>query len=141
MDWTRGLIGAGLLWLFPAVGGPVNLADAPVITNLNWVPGSGPAGSRVVVRVHLFDRQGAGNIIPILYQIREGLEEIRVPIYDDGTHGDAWPDDGFFAGPMTVPRTAAPGPHWFVVYVFDRDGHRSNLLLYEFTVTGFKEIT
>ena len=140
MEWIRCLIGAGLLGLFPAAGSPMDRLDAPVITNLNLFPVSGAVGSRVVVRLHLYDRQGVGNVVPILYQIREGIEQIRVPIYDDGTHDDLIPGDNFFAGHMIVPRTASPGPHWFVVYVFDQDGNRSNLSLTEFTVTDFRKI-
>lgn len=133
-------MGAGMLWLFPAAGSPVDWLNAPVITNLNLVPRSGPAGGRVVVRLHLFDRQGMGNVIPVLYEVREGIEEIRVPIYDDGTHDDLLVGDNFFAGHMTVPLSASPGPHWFVAYLFDRDGNRSNLVLIEFTVTDFKRV-
>lgn len=140
MEWIRVLIGAGLLGLLPAAGSPLDRLNAPVVTNLNMAPGSGPAGSRVVVRLHLYDRQGVGNVVPILHEIREGIEEIRIPIYDDGTHDDLLPSDDFFAGHMIVPLTASPGPHWFVVYIFDRDGNRSNLSLTEFTVTDFRKV-
>jgi len=139
MTRTRSWICAGVLWLFPTLGSPVDMADVPVITNLVLVPGSGPAGSQVVVRLHLFDRQGIGNIIPLLYEVREGIEESRVPIYDDGRHGDLLPNDDFFAGRMTIPLNLVAGPHWFVVFLFDRDGHRSNLLIDEFTVTGIRK--
>jgi hypothetical protein len=115
------------------------MSDIPVITNLVLVPGSGPAGSQVVVRLHLFDRQGIGNIIPILYEVREGIEGSRVAIYDDGSHGDLLPNDDFFAGRMTIPLHLVPGAHWFVVFLFDHEGHRSNLLIDEFTVTGSRE--
>jgi hypothetical protein len=103
------------------------MADVPVITNLVLVPGSGPAGSQVVVRLHLFDRQGIGNILPLLYEVREGIEESRVPIYDNGRNGDLLANDNFFAGRMTIPLNLVAGPHWFVVFLFDREGHRSNL--------------
>lgn len=139
MTRTKSGIGAGVLGLFPPLGSPVDMSDAPVITNLVLVPGSGPAGIQVVVRLHLFDRQGIGNIIPLLSEVREGVEGSRVPIYDDGRHGDLLPNDDFFAGRMTIPLNLVPGPRWFVVYLFDREGHRSNLLIDEFTVTGIRK--
>jgi hypothetical protein len=110
--------------------------DSPVITQLRVEPRAAPPGGRMIIRLQIHDRQGRGDIDPVLYQIREGIERIRTPLYDDGTHGDAHPSDGFYSGEMQVPPTAAEGSHWFVVFVYDRAGHRSNLELYEFTVLG-----
>ena len=124
----------GLLWLVP---GPVSFQDrinTPVITNLKIEPSSALPGVIVMIRIQIFDRQGQEDIVPILYLLREGLELIRTPLYDDGTCGDSVPMDGFYTGRMTVPLTASVGSHWFVVYIYDKAGHRSNLLIYEFWV-------
>ncbi|HLB94855.1 MAG TPA: hypothetical protein VJK28_01620 [Nitrospiria bacterium] len=116
-------------------------ADAPVITNLKFEPSAAPSGSRVVLRIQVFDRQGREDIVPILYLLREGVELIKTRLYDDGSQDDRIPHDGFYTGLMTVPLTASWGNHWFVVYIFDKAGHRSNLLLYEFLVSGDRQLT
>jgi hypothetical protein len=89
-----------------------------------------------MIRVHVFDRQGAEDVVPVLFLLREGWELISVRVYDDGTRGDRLAGDGFYLGETIVPRSAAPGDHWFVVYLYDREGNRSNMLLHEFYVTA-----
>jgi hypothetical protein len=108
--------------------------NAPVITNLKFEPAAAPQGGRVTLRVQVFDRQGREDIIPILYLLREGIELIKTGLYDDGSHGDLIARDGFYTGTMTVPLTTFSGSHWFVVFLYDQGGHRSNLLIYEFWV-------
>ena len=125
---------AGLLWFSGAEAGQDQI-NAPVITNLKFEPSSGPQGSHIVVRIQIFDRQGREDIVPVLSLLREGRELIEAPVYDDGTHGDRLPSDGFYTGLMMVPFTASPGNHWFVVFIYDKAGHRSNLLIYEFLVS------
>jgi hypothetical protein len=131
---------AGLL--FPASAGAAgNKADAPVITNLKLDPSTAPRGSRILVHVEIFDRQGPGDVVPTLYFLREGWELLRVPVHDDGTRGDSVARDGFYTGEIRVPVSAAIGNHWFIVSVYDRSGHRSNLLIYEFWVSGGRQST
>ena len=95
----------------------------------------------MVLRIQVFDRQGREDIVPILYLLREGVELIKTRLYDDGSQDDRIPHDGFYTGLMTVPLAASWGNHWFVVYIFDKAGHRSNLLLYEFLVSGDRQLT
>jgi len=115
-------------------------ANAPVITNLKFDPSAAPQGGRVALRVQAFDRQGREDIIPILYLLREGIELIKTRLYDDGSHGDRIARDGFYTGVMTVPSMASFGSHWFVVFLYDQGGHRSNLLIYEFWVKDLETL-
>ena len=130
-----------LMSLTPGLQPVQDRANAPVITNLKFEPSAAPQGSRVMLRIQVFDRQGREDIIPILYLLREGIEHLTTRLYDDGSHGDSIPRDGFYTGLMTIPLTASTGNHWFVVYIFDKGGHRSNLLLYEFGVSGDRQVT
>ncbi len=129
---------AGLLW-FSGIEPAQNRMDAPVITNLKIEPSSAPRGSRLLVHIKIFDRQGRDDILPVLYLLREGRETIKTPVYDDGMHKDALPNDGFYTGVMTIPLTAGIGNHWFVGYVYDKGGLRSNMLIYELWVLGDQE--
>ena len=114
-------------------------ANTPVITNLKFEPTFAVRGSEVIIRVQVFDRQGHEDIIPMLYLEREGIEMIKTPLYDHGKKYDSIPNDGFYTGRMTVPQSSALGKHWFVVYLFDRSRHRSNLLIQEITVLAERQ--
>lgn len=129
---------AGLLCL-AATGTAENRADAPVIANLKLEPSTAPRGSRVRVHVEIFDRQGPEDVIPVLYFLREGWELLKVPVHDDGARGDQVAGDGFYAGTIVVPVSATVGNHWFIVSIYDHSGLRSNLLIYEFWVSGNRE--
>lgn len=119
---------------------PVNEgANSPVIANLKFEPSIAARGSEVIIRVQVFDRQGGEDVIPMLYLEREGIELIKTPLYDNGEKYDTIPNDGFYTGLMTVPQSAALGKHWFVVYLFDRSRHRSNLLIHELTILGERQ--
>lgn len=114
--------------------------DSPVIANLKFEPDSAPKGGGLLVRIQVYDRQGPDDVDPVLHLLREGRELISIPLYDDATHGDRMPGDGFYSGPMSVPSTADSGVHWFLIYLYDKEGNRSNLLVNEFRVTDQRTI-
>lgn len=108
--------------------------DAPVISDLNVTPSAGPVGTRYTVAVRISDPRGPADIVPTLYQIRERMESIPLPINDRGRDGDAVAGDGVYTGAARVPPTAAAGTHTFSVFVRNTAGRHSNTLLYQFTV-------
>ena len=116
-----------------------NRMNAPVITNLKFEPSSAAHGTRFLIRIQVFDRQGSEDVVPVLFLLRGGWELVKTPLYDDGTHGDQISDDGFYAGFMTIPPTAAYGNHWFLVYLYDKANLRSNLLIHEIWVKEDQE--
>lgn len=109
-------------------------SDAPVISGLEVDPISGPVGSKFMLSLHIIDPQGLGDIIQILYQLREGVEAIEVPLNDKGVDGDRKAGDGIYSGQSIVPKTASKQMHRFQVFVRDKGGHKSNILEYQFTV-------
>ena len=127
-----------LLVLSVAVAVPVSGAntenETPVIADLKVAPSSGSAGTVYVLSVQMTDPQGLGDILKILYQMREGIELIELPLNDDGLEGDLKKGDGIFSGQSAVPKTAARQTHLFEVFVRDKSGHKSNILSYRFTV-------
>lgn len=112
----------------------VNADPAPVISDLTAAPARGYAGTRYLVTVRVADPRGPGDIRHTLYQLRQGIERIPLPINDAGVNGDAKAGDGIYTAVGVVPPSASPGTHVFEVFVKDRAGHRSNVLRYRFTV-------
>lgn len=108
--------------------------NAPVISGFSVRPSAGPAGTTYRITFRLSDPQGLDNIVPILYQLREGIEVIEVPINDKGLAGDLQEGDGIYTGKSVVPKTAAKQKHNFQVFVRDKEGHQSKSLEYSFTV-------
>jgi len=108
--------------------------SSPSISDLKVDPKVGSSGKRYRLTVKISDPQGAKDIVKTLFQLREGVEGIEVPIHDDGLDGDLSKGDGVYTGHSTVPRTAAKMTHLFKVYIEDISGHRSNVLEYQFTV-------
>lgn len=49
-------------------------------------------------------------------------------------NGDKSKGDNIYTGKSFVPQTAAKQTHLFEVFVFDKAGHKSNILKYRFTV-------
>jgi hypothetical protein len=114
----------------------MNPARAPRIADLHVVPTQGPVNTHYILTVRVTDPQGATDVRGVLFQVREGRERIAVPINDAGREADAVAGDGIYTGKSSVPPSAAPGRHRFVVYVEDLSGHRSNTLEYPFTMLG-----
>lgn len=127
------LIGAALM---AAVLSPPasNKDEAPIISGLSVEPSAGPTGTVYVLSVHISDPQGRDNIVPMLHQLRENRELIQVPLNDEGRDGDLKQGDGIYSGRSNVPKTAAKERHRFEVFMRDKDGNKSNLLEYHFTV-------
>lgn len=107
---------------------------APVISDVIARPSAGPVGTRYVITLRITDPRGPTDIRPILYQIRERVESIPLPINDRGEDGDAVARDGVYTAVGTVPPSAAGGTHTFAVFVRDKAGRQSNTLIYQFTV-------
>lgn len=110
--------------------------NSPLISDLIVNPMKGGHGTKVKMTLKINDPQGDKDIERFLYQIREGREMIRTSLYDDGTNGDDKANDHIYTGEMIVPNTAAERTHQFSVFVYDRNRHKSNILTYEFTVSG-----
>ena len=126
---------------FPQSGGSKIKDDvSPVISKLKVNPLSGAYGTVIGITIEIYDPQGLNNVRHELHQIREGIEPILLKLYDDGTHGDNTAHDRIFSGETRVPKTAATGVHEFKVVVFDKNGNRSNLLAYKFTVLKLLEV-
>ncbi len=106
----------------------------PVISDLRVDPASGPTGTTYTLSLQIIDPQGPENVVQTLYQMREGLEAIELPINDEGLAGDLQKGDGIYTGKSRVPPTAAKESHRFEVFVRDKDRHKSNVLSYRFTV-------
>lgn len=113
----------------PAAG-----TGAPVISDLGVDPAAGPAGTRYTVTVRVTDPRGPRDIDETLYQVREHVESIPLPINDRGAGGDAVAGDGIYTAVTRVPPSAAGGTHTFAVFVRDKAGRHSNTLVYQFTV-------
>ncbi|MBN4054532.1 hypothetical protein JYT87_02365 [Nitrospira defluvii] len=107
---------------------------APVIFDLIIDPAAGPTGTPYTLTLHITHPQGPDNIVHILYQMREGLEAIEVLINDEGLDGDLKKGDGIYSGQSRVPDTASKQSHRFEVFIRDKEGHKSNVLAYRFTV-------
>ena len=112
----------------------INEGDLPVLSNLKVQPQEGLVETNYTVTLNISDQQGPNDIINILYQIREETEVMKVPINDQGIEGDLTKGDGIYTGRSFVPKTASEGTHIFKAFVFDKDGHKSNVLEYSFTV-------
>lgn len=112
---------------------PVSIVEPPrpAISDLSVSPASGPAGSIYTISLRIASQ---GGVVPLLHQVREGREEIDVPLRDDGIEGDAKKGDGIYVGHSGVPPTAAKQTHRFEVFVQDHAGRKSNVLEYRFTV-------
>jgi hypothetical protein len=126
-----------LMTMFVLIAAASNSADngqSPVISDLKADPSAGSAGTVYAITLKILDPQGPEDIVQILYQVREAIETIEVPIHDGGIHGDALKGDGIYTGWSEVPETAARQIHRFEVFVEDKAGHRSNVLTYEFSV-------
>ena len=108
--------------------------NAPVISDFSVNPSAGPAGTTYSITLRISDPQGSDNIVQTLYQLREGIEVIELPINDKGHEGDHQEGDGIYTGRNVVPKTAAKQIHIFEVFVRDKDGHQSKSLEYRFTV-------
>ncbi len=108
--------------------------EGPVISGLKVSPLEGFRGTMVTLRLKITDPGGAENIIPTLFVVRRGVEEMKVRIFDDGSHGDLTPGDGEYAGRLRVPPNASFQVHQFEVFVENRQGGQSNTLTYEFKV-------
>ncbi len=113
---------------------------SPEISNIKVEPLSGSNGTVIRITLEINDLQGLDNIRKELYQIREGIEPIVLKLSDDGTHGDTLANDSIFYAETIVPKTAAKGVHEFHVFVFDKDGNKSNTLTYKFTVSELLEV-
>ncbi len=118
---------------FPLVK-PIKDGDPPVISDLKVDPQAGPVGTTYTITLHITDPQGPDDIVNTLYQVRERSEVIEVLINDEGVDGDISKGDGIHTGKSIVPRTAAKITHLFEVFVLDKEGHKSNVLEYHFTV-------
>jgi len=103
----------------------------PVISDLNVSPTSGPVGTVYTLSVRITNPERA---VPLLHQVREGREELDIPLRDDGLEGDMAKGDGVYLGHAVVPPRAAKQTHRFEVFVQDHAGGKSNVLEYRFTV-------
>ncbi|MDC4206729.1 MAG: hypothetical protein MPW14_20665 [Candidatus Manganitrophus sp.] len=112
---------------------PVSILEppSPVISDLDISPASGPAGSIYTISLRIASQ---GGIVPLLHQVREGREELDIPLRDDGLEGDVKKGDGIYIGHSGVPPRAARQTHRFEVFVQDHAGRKSNVLEYRFTV-------
>lgn len=112
---------------------PISIVESPspVISDLNISPAAGPAGSTYTVSLRIASQ---GGVVPLLHQVREGREEIDLPLRDDGLEGDEKKGDGIYVGHGGVPPRAAKQTHRFEVFVQDQAGRKSNVLEYQFTV-------
>lgn len=112
---------------------PISILEPPrpVISDLDISPSAGPAGSIYTISLRIASQ---GGIVPLLHQVREGREQIDVPLRDDGLEGDVKKGDGIYIGHSGVPPRAAQQTHRFEVFVQDQAGRKSNVLEYRFTV-------
>lgn len=119
-----------------AFGAPVPPGDAaaPVISDLSVNPSLGPIDTHYIITLHITSIKGPKFIDDTLYQTREHMEDIPLPINDLGVNGDAKAGDGIYTAVGIVPHTATAGVHTFTVFVKDTAGRHSNVLLYQFTV-------
>ena len=125
-----------------AYGAPIPPGDdaAPVISDLSVNPSSGPIDTHYTITLHITSVKGPSAIEDTLYQTREHMEDIPLPLNDLGVNGDAKAGDGVYSAVGVVPHTAAAGVHTFTVYVKDTAGRHSNVLLYQFTVIRKKSL-
>lgn len=107
---------------------------APVISDLSVKPSSGPIDTHYTITLRIASVTGPKDIEETLYQTREHMEDIPLPLNDLGVNGDAKAGDGVYTAIGVVPHTAAAGVHTFTVFVKDTAGRHSNVLLYQFTV-------
>ncbi len=119
-----------------AYGAPIPPGDdsAPVISDLAVNPSSGPIDTQYTITLRITSAKGPRFIEDTLYQTREHMEDIPLPLNDLGINGDAKGGDGVYTAMGVVPHTAAAGVHTFTVFVKDTAGRHSNVLLYQFTV-------
>ena len=108
--------------------------SSPVISDLKVDPSSGPPGTIYTVSVRIMNPRDPKDIVEVLHEVRENVESMDVPIRDDGLEGDAVRGDGAYTGRSVVPRTAAKQTHRFEVFIQDKEGRKSNVLEYRFTV-------
>lgn len=108
--------------------------NSPIISNLQVLPDSGPVETGYTISLRIVDPQGPEDIKNILYQVREKSEVIELTINDNGAKGDLLKGDGIYTGKSFVPKTAARQAHFFEVFTVDKEGHKSNVLRYRFTV-------
>lgn len=125
-----------LLFAGAACAAPIPPGDnaAPVISDLSVKPASGPVDTHYTITLHVTSVKGPKDIEDTLYQTREQMEDIPLPLNDLGVNGDAEAGDGIYTAIGVVPHSAAAGVHTFTVFVKDRAGRHSNVLLYQFTV-------
>jgi len=122
-----------LLFLASPISPVFSAGEAPVISGLKVLPASGPAGTGYKLSLHIDDPQGIDDVSKILYQIREGIEPIELILSDKG-NPELEAGDGHFSAQTFVPQTASRQRHRFEFFVRDNSGHKSNILVYHFTV-------
>jgi len=76
-----------------------------------------PIGSRIPVLVSLTDQKSIKNAEVYMNVIPPGFKahgiEFRIPLYDDGNHGDSLPDDGIYGNIYTP--TSEEGTYQFII--------------------------
>ncbi len=133
-QWISGVFLMLVAGVATGVSSAVGDGVSPRLSDLRITPDAGPRGTRYTIAVRISDPQGAGDIVALLYQLREQAELIRLDVNDEGRGADRVAGDGVYTGESVVPETASIGVHRFELFARDREGNRSNILRYRFTV-------
>lgn len=105
-----------------------------LISDLKVDPSAGHAGTIYTISLRITMPKASDQFVPLLHQLREGLEAMELPLNDEGRDGDLSRGDGIYSGQTRVPDTAARQAHRFEVFVRDQLGRKSNVLAYWFRV-------
>ncbi len=99
---------AGQPTFFPEpTPGAANGPGGPLVTEVLHAPLQPGVADTVLVRATVLDDLGPAGFVELVYRVMYG-NEIRLPMYDDGTNGDLLAGDNIWTG--TIPAgAAAPG--------------------------------
>ncbi|GIV95981.1 MAG: hypothetical protein KatS3mg057_0638 [Herpetosiphonaceae bacterium] len=109
--------------------------DGPVLSDGSLQPGAAPADgeTHVVVRAHVSDPQGVGDITSVTVDATN-LGRGVVALRDDGRSNDGAAGDGLYGTMLTVAPGTPAGEHMLRVSAEDSSGHRSSLSLGAFVI-------
>ncbi|MFO7976895.1 MAG: choice-of-anchor X domain-containing protein [Candidatus Hydrogenedentota bacterium] len=97
---------------------PVSM-DALGLYKANVEPATAAPGDRVTVSVVVGDPNG---VVDTVGAEIVGVEAAHADLYDDGTHGDATPNDGTWTCTMTLPSEMVSGAHHIELVAYDDYG-------------------
>ena len=92
---------------------------APAFTELSVNPAQVPPGGSAVIQIRVADEGGA--VDTVAAQLGEA-GQLQFDLYDNGTHGDAQPNDGVWTYALDVPESAVPGRYTLTIKAYDENG-------------------